>query len=230
MKHSLYPHLSRGQYIFGLCYLVAQQFLIPYLIVLGARLLRLPMSDLWLNFAFFCVNFLAILAVFGKFLYRDLKRMLQNFGSALATCAIGFAVYWAANILVSLFIALYFPTFQNANDANISTMAESHYWIMFTGSVVLVPVVEETLFRGVVFGLGDRFARPLAYALSTLLFAFIHVVGYLGTMTPTELIISILQYLPAGLCLGWAYAKSRTIFVPTLIHTTVNLLGMLAMR
>ena len=34
--------------------------------------------------------------------------------------------------------------------------------------------------------------------------------------------MAFLQYLPAGLCLAWAYTKADTIFAPILIHAAVN--------
>lgn len=222
--------MTRAEYIFGVCYLLAQQFLIPWLLVLVTAWLGLRLSDLWLNFLFFAVNFLVVCLAFSRYLLKNLQTLGRHILPVLGTCVLGFVVYWAANILVSLFIAIYFPGFSNANDANIQSMAGQQYSVMFLGSVLLVPIVEETLYRGVIFGLADRFSRPLAYAASTLLFAFIHVVGYLGTLSPLYLLVSMLQYVPAGLCLSWAYAKSRTVFAPILIHTAVNLLGMLAMR
>ena len=34
--------------------------------------------------------------------------------------------------------------------------------------------------------------------------------------------MAFLQYLPAGLCLAWAYTKADTIFAPILIHAIIN--------
>ena len=230
MKHSLHNSMTKGEYIFGACYLVAQQFVIPFLLVFFTALLKLRISNLWMNFIFFIINFVVVLAAFSRYLMQNIRIFLNRFWRVCGIVFLGFVIYWAANILVSMFIMIYFPAFHNANDANIQAMASQQYWVMFTGSVILVPIVEETLYRGVIFGLADRFSRPVAYIASTLLFALIHVVGYIGTQPPVYLLVSLLQYAPAGLCLSWAYARSRTIFAPILIHTAVNLLGMLAMR
>ncbi len=222
--------MTKAEYIFGICYLVAQQFLIPYLLVLGAVWLRLPIDELWLNFTFFVLNIVVICIGFSRYLGKNLRHLGKNILQILSTSVVGFVVYWASNLLVSIAIFLYFPSFSNANDASIQAMASQQYWIMFTGSVILVPVVEEVLYRGVIFSFLDRYSRPLAYLLSALFFAAIHVVGYIGSMEPMYLLVSVLQYLPAGLCLCWAYARTGNIFAPVLIHTAVNLMGMLAMR
>ena len=230
MKHKLQNQMNKAESIFGLCYLAAQQFAVPFLMTLVMALLGFSTTDLWLNFIFFAFNFLIVAVAFHRYLLTDLRIFSKNLLSVLGLCVLGFVVYWAANIFAGLVIALYFPDFANPNDANIQAMAGDQFWVMFTGSVILVPLVEETLYRGVIFGVADRLNRPLAYILSTLVFALIHVVGYIGTISPLYLLVSMLQYVPAGLCLSWAYARTNTIFAPVLIHTAVNFLGMLAMR
>jgi len=67
------------------------------------------------------------------------------------------------------------------------------------GTVLLVPVAEESLFRGLVF-------RPLynrkpwmGYLASSLLFASIHVVGYIGRFDALTLLLCLVQPLQYGL-------------------------------
>lgn len=230
MKDTLQNKTNKKETIFGLCYLVAQQFPIPFLLTLLMALIGLTTTDLWINFIFFAFNFTVITVVFRRYLLEELRTFVSKPFSVIGLCVIGFVIYWIANIFVGLVLALFFPGYHNPNDANIASMAGDQFWVMFIGSVILVPVVEETLHRGVVFGLADRFSRPLAYFLSTVLFALIHVIGYVGVLKPQYVLVAMLQYVPAGLCLSWAYARSNTIVAPILIHTAVNLLGMLAMR
>ena len=96
--------------------------------------------------------------------------------------------------------------------------------------VLLVPVVEEAIYRGVIFrGIANR--NPfLGYGVSMLLFAAIHIAGYIGQYDTLTLAICLVQYLPAGLILAWAYEKSGTIWCSILIHMTVNQMGMLLAR
>ena len=109
-------------------------------------------------------------------------------------------------------------------------MADQHYLLMTLGTVLLVPITEETLYRGLIFGTIYRKNAVLGYILSAFIFSAVHVVGYIGLQNTTELLISFVQYLPAGLALGWAYARSGTIWTPILIHAAVNWIGMAAMR
>ena len=93
-------------------------------------------------------------------------------------------------------------------------------------TVFLAPLSEECLFRGLLFGQVLKKSRMGAYALSAVCFALIHVMGYLGTYTPLQLVLSLAQYLPAGLILARSFEKSGTIAVPILIHMTINAISM----
>ena len=66
--------------------------------------------------------------------------------------------------------------------------------------------------------------------MSSLVFASIHVIGYIGLFDWQTLCLCLAQYLPAGIALAWAYEKADTIVAPILMHITINQIGMLAMR
>ena len=57
-----------------------------------------------------------------------------------------------------------------------------------------------------------------------------NVVPYLFTHHISQLALAFLQYLPAGLVLGFVYGKSDSIFTGTLIHMIINLIGVAFMR
>jgi membrane protease YdiL (CAAX protease family) len=99
---------------------------------------------------------------------------------------------------------------------------------MVIGTVVLVPIVEETLYRGLIFGLLPK--RILRYAVSVGAFCAIHVMGYIGYYEPLHLLLCFMQYIPAGLVLAYAYERSGSIFAPILIHMAINGIAMLFMR
>jgi len=124
--------------------------------------------------------------------------------------------------LVDKAVAWLMPGFANRNnDAVLAMFRESRY-LMFIGTVVLVPPFEECLFRGLIFRSLYGKQHWLAYTVSILAFAAVHILGYLGMYSPLEILVAIAQYVPAGLCLAWSYAKAGNIFAPILIHATVN--------
>lgn len=102
----------------------------------------------------------------------------------------------------------------------------------FLEGVVLAPVLEELLFRGVLVGLplvlfGDRAKVfwPFAVA-SAICFGLIH-----ATWTAAGLAAGWMNVLVAGLggaWFAWLMRAWRSLFVPVLLHATMNLGWMLA--
>ena len=122
------------------------------------------------------------------------------------------------------------PGYANYNDASIAAMSRSSLFLMFIGTVVLVPPFEECMFRGLIFRNLYGKSPVIAYLVSIAAFAAIHILGYLGMYTPLEIAMACLQYLPAGLCLAWAYTRADTIFAPIVIHAVINYLSLRALR
>lgn len=213
----------------GLIYLPVQLLVLPALLAYAAYLLLpVPPSDGKINFLFFCINFICMILIFHRFLAQSLRTV--RWGRVLFCAVWGFAAYLACNLFVSPLLLWLIPDFANVNDAAISVMAQQDYALIACGTVLLVPLTEELLYRGLLFGTLYRRHRILAYAVSMAFFSAIHVFGYIG-MYPAKLLLAcFLQYLPAGLCLAWAYAHSGSIFAPVLLHTVINFIGISSMR
>ena len=222
--------LSKKEVVFGVLYMLAELLVLPTLLTWGNWLLGNPLSVAQLNFVFFALNFIVITVAYRHFLIQNLKMLLENPWRVLRYAGAGLLLYWVGNFLVSILILQLSPSFTNANDESILQMTQDNLMLMTVGTVFLVPVVEETLFRGVLFGSLYQKNSFWAYVLSTILFSGIHIIGYLGAYTPLELFLSFLQYVPAGLCLAWSYEKADSIWAPILIHIAVNQMGNLAMR
>ena len=86
------------------------------------------------------------------------------------------------------------------------------------------------MFRGVIFRNLYSKNKIAAYIVSILLFSCIHILGYVGKYSPLELVMAVLQYLPAGLCLAWCYARANTIFAPIVMHAAINYLTFRGLR
>ena len=123
-----------------------------------------------------------------------------------------------------------YPGLRNANNDSITTMAGVDYRAMLLYTVALAPVTEESLFRGLIFSSIHKKHRILAYAVSALAFAALHIVGYLGTVPAWQLGLSLLQYLPAGIALAWVYERADSIWASIVLHMAINALSMLALQ
>lgn len=229
MKH-LSIELTQKERNWGFTYLLIQLLLLPSLLSLLNTALPHPLSDANLNILFFCLNFLAVCCIFHRFLHLSLRRAKERLWYCLRYAFLGFLLFEAAGFLFSYAAKLIRPDFFNVNDQHIGQMAQQNFTFLMLATVFLVPITEECLFRGVLFCGFHRKSRLLAYAVSTLFFALIHVMGYMGQVDLGVLILCYIQYLPAGLCLAWVYEKSDTIIAPMLMHITINQIGFLAMR
>lgn len=213
---------SRDEQIWGWGYLVVQLLLLPELLKYLNQYMSLSKAEL--NFTFYLINFLAIMVIFHRFLADNGVQVLRHPVNWVQAVILGGAAYYICNFAINWCVHQLDPTFQNANNENIFSMISGSRYLMFIGTVVLVPPVEECLFRGLVFRSLYGKNHAAAYLVSICVFAFIHMSGYLGSYTPLQLLLCFCQYIPAGLCLAWAYVKGGSIFAPIVIHTLINFL------
>ncbi len=95
-------------------------------------------------------------------------------------------------------------------DGRTATLA-----LEFLVTVLLVPIGEELLFRGIVQGeLGRSFSPRVTVAATTLLFAIFHLD-----------LIQASYVLIAGFVLSYVYQLTRNILVPIVLHVIFNFIG-----
>lgn len=229
-NRSISSGLSSRETVGGAVYLAFQFLLLPGLLTwCNARLSR-PLNSAELNFVFYLINFIAMLLIFHDFLGRSADQVGQHPAYFCQAVILGFVAYYACNWAVSWAVRQLVPGFSNYNDESIAAMSRGNYFLMTVGTVILVPPVEECLYRGLIFRNLYGKSRWAAYAVSILVFAMVHILGYIGRYSPLELLMAVLQYLPAGLCLAWSYTKADTIFAPILIHAAINFISINALR
>ena len=96
--------------------------------------------------------------------------------------------------------------------------------------VVLAPLTEECVFRGLIFRNLWKTSAIAAYLVSMAAFSAVHIVSYIGVYSPLHLVLAFLQYLPAGVWLAWCYTKSGSIFGPIVMHAIINLYSLNLLR
>lgn len=225
-KHIVFP--SRKERIFGWIYAILGTQILPYLLNLICSGVGITLTGTQLNLAYFVVNFLVVSLVFHRFWAKTGKDILDRLLWIFLMAAAFFSVYLLASQLLGRLILWLKPDFANANDQSVAAIASSYYIPTLICTVFLVPVTEECLHRGVIFGSLFKRNAIVAYAVSTVLFALVHINWQVGD--PIIIALSILQYIPAGLCLAAAYQLSGSITAPILIHMAVNAIGMIALR
>lgn len=214
----------------GIRYLLFQLIFLGSVLALLLQVLRLPTEAIYLDTAYYIVNFGLVIWIFRHFLWQSLKHGIKHWDKLLIAAVVGFAVLFLSTKGLDLLIEKYHPEFFNVNDASIASNSRVHFVLTAIGTVILVPLAEETLYRGLIFGMLQRKNRIIAYTISTLFFAYIHIMGYVGYFPTSMLLLCLVQYLPAGLALAAAYEYSGSILAPILIHTTVNIIATITSR
>lgn len=132
-----------------------------------------------------------------------------------------YATTWMARVVVfTLPLAILSQTLEmgGASDALTDLLAgakgdSTHFALLFGAAVVLAPVAEELLFRGLVFPHLARSLSPWGAVVgSAALFGMLHVAHGFMLVGPLTL----------GLVLGWARWRSGGVGVPILLHATFN--------
>ncbi len=110
-------------------------------------------------------------------------------------------------------ISRFFQDYEELIDLVVSN--DESIVLQIIGTVILVPIAEELLFRGIVLGeLNLRYSPKTVVILQALLFGLFH-------MNPIQ---SFYTFIP-GLFLGIAYYKTQNIIVPIIGHMIFNLFG-----
>ena len=232
MKKSKSPGctLTRQETISGFVYMTFQFVFLPSILYAVNDLLKTPLSTAELNFTYYFLNFIAMLVIFHGFLGKSAAQARQHPAQFVQAVILGLAAYYACTYAADKTVALLMPGFANRNNDAVFAMLSQNRFLMLIGTVILVPPFEECLFRGLIFRNLYGKSHWAAYVVSILAFAMVHIIGFLGSYTPLEILMAVLQYLPAGLCLAWSYTKAETIFAPIFIHAAVNYITINGLR
>lgn len=229
-SRSISSYLTGQETVGGFTYLAFQLIFLPSILSWVNGQLENPLNSAELNFVFYMVNFIAMLLIFHDFLGRSATQAMHHPAYLCQAVILGFVAYYACNYLTTELIQILVPSFSNYNDEAIAAMSRGNSFLMLIGTVVLVPPVEECFYRGLIFRSLYGKSRWAAYIVSILAFAIIHIIGYIGSYSALELLMAFLQYMPAGLCLAWAYTKADTIFAPIFIHAAINFIAIHGLR
>ena len=221
---------TRKENILGFGYWLISLFVLPTALYLAAERLGFPLSATLLNIIFFVINFACVVGIFHKFLWKSVKAACKKPLQCLWCVVKGLALYYALTFLVSFLTAPWMaPDFSNLNNDAVLELTKEHTGAFVFCTILLVPITEEVLYRGLLFQSYCRKKPKLALLLSVCFFAAIHVLDFIGRADWKTLLLCFIQYLPAGIALANAYIASDTIVTPMLMHITINLISVIAL-
>ena len=212
--------------IFFLVYLLVLPLLADKLFALAEVLLDTTIGDSLRNVLFYYTLFAVTVLLFHRFLAHTSARFLDNLNRSLTTLAVGLLVFYGANELLYRVFNVLFDSHTNLNDTTMAASVSSAPRMTALIVIFLAPFVEEVLFRGLVFGCLREHSRPVAYAASCLLFAFLHVWTFALSAGNIGYFTLMIQYLVPGLIFAWAFDHSGTLWTSILLHASVNALSL----
>ena len=137
--------------------------------------------------------------------------------SALPICLIALGLNWASGELLSRLTNIDLADQDLVKVVTSNTLSPGNKAILYSFLLLEAPLLEEPLFRGVIFGgLAKIMPVWLAMALSGLVFAVIHVNA--ATLIP-------LWFL--GSAFAWLYVRTDTLLAPMTVHFTFNAVNLI---
>ena len=229
MNRQLSIKMTRGEYITGFVFLPFYLIFNGLIIQFVLQLLGLPTDALTTNLVYFYVNFIFTVIAFHKFLANSLSKFVYYFGRSILGICWGFVVYIGLNVIVNVIIMSTVGVVDNPNNEYVNDLFSQSSKIITIGAVLLGPLAEEALFRGVIFGFFRKKNRVLAYVMSFICFSVIHVWAYALVSPDWTILINLIQYLPPTIALCYAYEKGDNIFCSVALHMIVNASAVSAM-
>lgn len=229
--HSLSVSMTKqeitGGIIFAPFYLLLFSLLIQFL----SRWFSLELTKAQMSLGYYILCAAGVLFVFRRFLAENLLIMWERPGRSVFGLLISLLCYYALilifDALLEIVLLVSSTDFYNRNDASlISDFSNGPALLLFI-SLILAPLTEECIFRGLIYSNLMRKSHALAVLVTAGCFSAIHVIPYVAEMTVLQTVISTLIYFPATIVLCEAYRRTDTIFCPMLVHTCINLISLL---
>jgi len=130
-------------------------------------------------------------------------------------------------VLLSIGILAYCLVSSIVINGNITlTRPDPLSWLI--GGVLLVGITEEVLFRGFFLNaLLRKTSTIYAHVVSSLMFVVVHLPWWIYSGSASDLLsalVACVSIFALGFIFGWAFMKSRNIFIPIFLHMLWNLL------
>ena len=151
------------EWILGALYLPVFLFFLNFAILTYFPALGFPLTEprnyFFANLLYMTVNFAVMLLIFRRTLWQSLREFE---GKMLLSVLIGFGMCYGANLVLTTAYTVLDIMPENYNQEAVNSLLGGYPLAMTLCTVVLAPLAEECLFRGVLFApLARKCLRPL---------------------------------------------------------------------
>ena len=146
----------------------------------------------------------------------------ETFKNSLKFALLAYACILCANMVD---VQIFGESMENANQQSVEILLKSSPVLGCFMVIVIAPVVEELIFRYYVFKGLEKRNIYLAYAVTGLAFAGIHLIASIGTPFFLEDLRTLPVYMVGGLVFCYAYHKTQNMAVNIGAHMIYNALA-----
>lgn len=205
-------------------YFIGWLFLIPFVVLIIMELTHTT-SDVNLLFFTYLIGVIVAIKLALPLLKGETK---FNLGEAFRTILIGIGLLYLINIVVGNLISLLTETNTSSNQEGVQTMFNQNMVLQAIATVIFAPILEELVFRGVIFRGLRKYGFIFAAIVSGGMFGLMHVFSSLieGNLADFTYII---LYALLGMIFSKMYEDTHSIYVPIVGHAFYNGLSVLAM-
>lgn len=202
--------------------------IIKFVIVTGNFTVDYTTVNVWLNFLFDLMMLIISILIFKDVLKKQWGIFKRDFNmNMIYGCLIGLGLMLGASYIGGIItFALQGGVQSSANQGAIESMLVTHKLLMILPTVLFAPILEEIIFRGMLFGWIYELSPKLAHVFSGFIFGFIHIMNSVMSGDVSEW-AQIFSYMFMGMVLSYLYEKRNTIYVPMLAHVSNNLLSVI---
>ena len=221
--------MNKSEKIFGWIYTAIHIFLLPYgVALLYAALgnMGIVIAEKYINLIYYGIGFVVLFIFMHHYIKSSFYDLCENKMNTLRAVGYGYLLYYALSYGVTIIILLITGETSNPNNDAVIEEFLANKNIMMAVAAIIAPIVEEILFRGAIFGTIRKNNRVAAYIVSVALFAFYHLWSYFVYDYNPGLFLDLLQYIPGGIVLAWAYEKGRNLWAPILLHMIINFVAL----
>ena len=169
--------------------------------------------------SFYVILFILVFALFGDKIINDFKKLIKNFNSYMEYDLPKYGLLILSFIVVNLICI--FVT-KNATSVNQEAVESLPKIVMIILAVLWAPIVEETVFRGVI----RRFinTKVIFIILSAFVFGFLHATGEESLL---KILFTMFPYATLGGWLAYIYYETDNLANNIMIHAIWNLFAVI---
>lgn len=220
------PDCTKPEVIFGMIYLLFHMFAMPLLIPVLQQHVFPELDEITANAVYYGIGIVVSFTVF----YRMLRREFDHFMDRPFHCLRGFFtayfLWYAFSFLLVSLTQLFGQNPTPPNDQAVDLLAKQNFNLTLVIAVIVAPIVEEILFRGVLFQSILQKSRLMAYLISLLMFGLYHVWQFALAYHDISYLLYIVHYLPISFALTWCYEYSGSLWTVIFFHASNNYLAM----